>query len=253
MPRMTKDEALEVLRRRPLYNVEFKDAKHWLDLHFRDAFRDQVAKPFLWNVRSDSLPREVHDLRWLYWSIHRVPSLQRKVRACKADDPCLTAMILFLNEWNEAAALLVEAKKEAIKGRKPSTTPRKTQPRTLENTGTCPCCGHNVKLNRGRILDHGFTLQFNQRNGKCFGVGYNPWEISPKGKIDMRTAVAASLETRRAQHAKLLEAGEPKPGTEEAKLLARLTSDIRYDVCTIELLDAEINFWKPAPLPGAKS
>jgi len=253
MPAITKEQAIETLQRRPLYNRDFQVIKDSLNRQFRNAHEREVRAPFFHNGRYQTVPESVRELDYLDWSLHRVPGLIKKVAACKSNDPTLTAMTLLLRDWEDVAVLLAKTKTDVIKGRKPSATPRKTEPRTLDNTGTCPCCGHNVKLNGGRIVDHGFTLEFNQRNGKCFGVGYRPWEISPRGKVDLRAAVESTLEIRRAQYAKLLEDEAPKPGSKEASLLAKLAHNIRYDAKTVELLDEEINFWKATPLPGKRS
>lgn len=61
-----------------------------------------------------------------------------------------------------------------------------SKPRTRENTGTCPCCFRNIKLKRQGdeylIVLHGYERPgWGQVHGKCLGVGYQPFELSPKG------------------------------------------------------------------------
>lgn len=85
-------------------------------------------------------------------------------------------------------ARFVEAKARVVKARKPSTAPRKTPARTLDNTGTCACCGQNVKLDSGRIVMHGYTIRWGFQSGSCFGVGYLPIEVSDEG---LRAALQA--------------------------------------------------------------
>lgn len=69
--------------------------------------------------------------------------------------------------------------------------PSKPGARTLDDTGTCPACFRNMKLVNNRIIRHGWSLQgdrvrggYSWHSGPCFGVGYDPWEVSPKGTID---------------------------------------------------------------------
>lgn len=73
----------------------------------------------------------------------------------------------------------------------------------LENTGTCPVCGRTQKLRvpaRGDrtlplMVDHGYQLSDaggwgfragGERVGSCWGVGFPPWELSPRGLMDFR-------------------------------------------------------------------
>lgn len=241
MPRMTNEQALEILNTRPLYNRDFQDAKSVLTLAFERAHQEEVRKPFIWANRWETLPEAIRELDYLDWSLHRVPGLQKKVRACKADDPCLTAMVLLLNEWEGVATTLAAAKKDAIKGRKPSTTPRKTKIRTLENTGTCPVCSRNIKLRYDdAMVDHGFTLRYGFRNGKCSGVGKLPWEVSPQGKIDFISGLVAY---RAEVAAKTPE--DDKAQRNRDRLIEWITADIAFHQNMI------LN-WEPAPLPGTK-
>jgi len=55
--------------------------------------------------------------------------------------------------------------------------------RTLENTGTCPCCFKNQKLKGGGMVLHGYRAPGLGAGfqGNCFGVGYPPFEVSAEG------------------------------------------------------------------------
>ena len=66
-------------------------------------------------------------------------------------------------------------------------------PRTLINTGTCPACFRNTKLVQGRMMRHGWRVGGRRQrgvtgmswhSGPCFGVGYEPFEVSPQGTKD---------------------------------------------------------------------
>lgn len=56
--------------------------------------------------------------------------------------------------------------------------------RTRDRTGSCPVCFQNVKLapNTNTIVLHGYKRPgYGQVQGKCFGVGFLPFELSSEG------------------------------------------------------------------------
>ena len=56
--------------------------------------------------------------------------------------------------------------------------------RDLTNTGTCPVCGGNYKLDGAGIGHHGFRRPGDgMLHGSCFGVAYLPWEQSAEGAL----------------------------------------------------------------------
>jgi len=65
-----------------------------------------------------------------------------------------------------------------------------TKTRTLDNTGTCPICERNIKLDKsGYIVDHGYKLThagqwLGWRMSSCYGTGYWPYERSREGVVD---------------------------------------------------------------------
>ena len=107
-------------------------------------------------------------------------------------DPNNTPMPSFWT-WAYKNGLQQEAQ-DALAGAVRAPKPLAPGARTLDGTGTCPACMHNVKMTRERIMRHGWSVQGNRgrgdyggswHTGPCFGVGYEPWEISPKGAIDL--------------------------------------------------------------------
>lgn len=240
-----KEKAVAVLSQRPLYNVDFKSAKDKLNFAFEEAYKKAVREVFFYDGKWEDLPQDVRELDYKDWSLHRLPGLLKAVNACKFcyanSHPCLDAMVQFLEDWQEAFEVLQAAKKDKVMGRKPRTEPRRTPERTLENTGTCPCCGKNVKMNGGRLVDHGFTLKFGWRNGMCFGVNEQPWEVSPEGKvkyIDALVRQAEKLEDLTVE----MEKKSDSDRVSEAAYLRRVAASEQ------KLVDE----WKPQTLPGEK-
>ena len=61
----------------------------------------------------------------------------------------------------------------------------KAEPRTRENTGTCPVCFNNIKVQKGEMVIHGYKRPgTGQTHGRCFGVGYPPFELKVTGTKD---------------------------------------------------------------------
>jgi len=61
----------------------------------------------------------------------------------------------------------------------------KAVPRTRESTGSCSVCFQNIKLRNGTLVLHGYKRPgHGSAVGNCFGVGYEPFELSSKGCKD---------------------------------------------------------------------
>lgn len=235
-----KETAIEVLSTRPLFNVDFKNAKDLLNRAFEEEKETEISEPFFYG-RGDDFPQEITDLYWKSWSLHHLGSLKTAAIAVKSNDPVMTAIHLFLNRWEEAYEVLNRSRKDVIKGRKPSTTPRKSKERTLDNTGTCPVCGKNVKLDHnGSIVAHGYTVGYGYQQGNCNGVSYAPWEVSPHGRINHIQALSA--------YATRLEDGtisEKMDDRQRNSLVRQLRQDAEWH-------QNLVNGWKAGTLPGTK-
>ena len=149
---------------------------------------------------------------------------------------------------------------------------RKTQPKARSGAGTCPCCFRNIKLkerpDRPEMVLHGYQRPgWGQVEGRCFGVGYPPFEISTEGTehlvkhLEIRIAQTSgflrklkggeitSLGVAQHRTMRLVEQGDPDwEQTLESRIketertLTGLQSDIR-------MLDKLIREWKQQPLP----
>jgi hypothetical protein len=148
-----------------------------------------------------------------------------------------------LGAYSEICAKFVAAKGRVVKARKPSTEPRKTPARTLDNTGTCACCGQNVKLDRGLIVAHGYTIRWGFQSGSCLGVSFDPIEVSDEG---LRVALLV-YEHHLAVARLSLEYGA-LTRRERAELEGRVSGS----KSAIAHYTAAIRDWAPRPLPSEK-
>lgn len=152
--------------------------------------------------------------------------------------------------------------------------------RDLTNTGTCPVCEGNFKGAKN-LVHHGYQRPGDGFiHGDCFGVGYEAWELSPKGAIDyLAQAVRPHLEGAKAHLAKL-QAGEitkfhkqvrtggwnsPKTTVEVTResdayefenmlksAIYNAERDVAWTEREIARIETRITNWKPDVLPEIK-
>lgn len=82
------------------------------------------------------------------------------------------------------------------------------KPRTRDNTGTCPCCFRNIKLKeRGQAhpetVLHAYQRPSWSAVGKCHGVDFPPFEMSPEGTKYLVSVLVKEVEKNKAHLAKL--------------------------------------------------
>lgn len=163
--------------------------------------------------------------------------------------------------------LLDQAKPLIKKGKAQSQLPSSKPARTLENTGTCPICGKNVKLSPcGLLVSHGYSRGEGYHTADCFGRGYEPLEISYVALEDF-ISMLESYKTKEDLHLFQLLRNEvtslyskqfKKHISEgEAGWKQTLTSHIyktRTNINTAELdirmRKEQVANWKPGTLPG---
>ena len=98
--------------------------------------------------------------------------------------------------WLTKETLLVERASAALGLKTPDEerVERDYKARDWTNTGTCPCCFANVKLRDGDIVLHGYVRPGDGYTvGKCFGVRYEPYEVSTKGTENLRAIYKGDL------------------------------------------------------------
>ncbi len=160
------------------------------------------------------------------------------------------------------------------------------KPRTRDNTGSCPCCLRNIKLHEVRgvgytnpvkemtephpaMVLHGYERPgHGSINGKCFGVDYPPYEISPAGTIAFRDQVILPRIAMNQNYLARLQAGEVdsinlgslfharvvskgEAGWERA--VKQKTAEVESELKGLErdrkTLQRLIDTWKVRPLP----
>ncbi len=252
-----------------IWNADFKEIKDSASYNFELARRSVMHTIYLGgsSVSDSGVDQE------LYYNtpsnMHGLQSKKfHKLLDSAGESDLAKAVQELVRVWKPVSDLLVELKPTIKKGRKPSTDPTKTPARTLENTGTCACCGRNVKLTGGNIVDHGFKLKWGWggRMGSCFGVAYPAVEISDKGlkavllalqveeiqitkRIDNVENDRCSISTGSHRGAGTVAVGDPSYPRYKRNELVSLRSSLHYMEKDIARLTSEISEWKPTPLP----
>jgi len=253
-----------------IYNVDWNDLKSSVNGALTHGYKAVTSEPYLALPRDENtgeragVPREVS--LELYYAqgpqIHanmdrKIAKLEKKFAdhwMVKAARDYLDTVQPLIDDMNAIKATLTKA-------RKPREGARKTEERTIENTGTCSVCGRNIKRDaRGNIVDHGYRIAWHERSGGCYGVSYKPIEISPEGAVSYLAVIRDMLE--RAE--KVVAEFEAKYTEDERKYQTQLwskderkrfynaESTVRHagrDVTRFEKIIAE---WKETPLPDAK-
>lgn len=266
-----------------IYNVDYQDWKDYANRAYESAKSEKVREPFFNAGKYEGRTEQERDIEdAVSYGLHQFPSKKLLKLIEKADEtPMVSAVIELIAEWKPVGDTIKALKPMVIKGRKPSTEPRKTPERTLDNTGTCsdPMCSRNVKLRKdGKITDHGYTIRWGFQSGNCFGVGYDPIEVSTEGLV----AVKESCERGRDNLLKSLAALEagPKTLTENKKVsfaynaprkdfiyeagtpeyktllsnrLGETKRNLKHCESHIKMCQERIANWEPKALPGDKT
>jgi hypothetical protein len=259
-----------------IYNVSFNEWKTYGGSRMLEADIDAIREEFTyagkWESRMDD---EMAIIDALNYNITQFPSkkLEKALETVmnhSCENPVMLAVDELVDKWEVVGDKFRTLKGMIVKGRKPSTTPRVTPVRTLDNTGTCPVCGANVKMSGGKIVSHGFTIKYGWQEGNCFGVGYDPIEVSDEGVVAYRAMILDMVQDRVMSKIKLItnrlviiicnDHGEVvishRDGEDGYQRILDLRcmnidSDIRHMNRDIAMRDKMIKVWKAQPLPDA--
>lgn len=256
------------LKEKEIYNVDYKDAKSILNSAFESAvqryrrkFIDYIHANYPDGYGKWETPEAmaVHDLVSGTYQAAKALRTLKKIKVAKALKEDYDALLQIYSEGVELNETFKKLKKYVVMGRRPETDPDViAKRRTIENTGTCSCCDMNVKLDdAGKIFWHGYQVKWKQFVGKCHGVHFLPFEISPEGAISYLSMIQNELKQRLIALPKLevkLPSFYADQGAfDDAKsalwqaewTIRQLKSDVKH-------FTNKIQTWKKQPLPDAK-
>ena len=245
---LLKTSAIEALERQ-LADEEAAMFEQWVKATYPEYADPDTRRGGVWRSLSEAYSKTKQGKGSLSGQIYSVQQANTKVLLgyCRKAATLFPADARFdvvraaLAQVTPLMEKLDAVKPLIVKGRKPSETPN-LNARTIEHTGTCGCCNRNIKLTEGgRIWDHGYSIEGRGHGyssgykvgGSCFGVGYEPIEVSPKVWQDMQAGMEQALVTLPERIARL-----------EAKQCLRDYPE------SIAQLKVDIAAWTPRPLPG---
>lgn len=220
-----------------IYNVEYKDSYQDISRAVEEAF-DCHSSQHREEFRAERQSWDATDPRMYLWyhpSFANVSgALKKLVKKFEGKDQQVDAFLPVLREAVALLELCKSAKPFIKKGRRPNINKTEADIAAENfNTGVCAICGHRQKLDDVTdMVMHGYQMsEYNHagyRVGKCFGVGYKPYELSNEANV----AFAPVLESHRAGIIKAL-ATLPKLTSIDAKADKweggrRTTIDVTY-------------------------
>lgn len=146
--------------------------------------------------------------------------------------------------------------------------------RSRDNTGSCPCCMRNIKLEPGMkhpvMVLHGYRRPGSGSTvGRCPGVAYPPYELSSEGTIHLRDdilkpaikrmkAMIADLDADKVDEVpayfKSVKRSEVSPDAWERAVKewrGRIANELSTNEKTLQIAEHLISTWKLQPLPEA--
>jgi hypothetical protein len=232
-----------------IWNVEFEEAKHFFS-SVCEASMDTVKDAHRKTIPTANYAQfeNEHEVGYMF-SPHLAGSYVKKIngwlkRKKITDNTQLQNLLALFGEVAALYAQLNSTKPYIEKGRKPN--PNAIQP-DLSHTGHCGICQahsgitHVTKLGQGnKLVDHGFQIStgwghyLGFRNGHCFGVGYQPLELSCEANQDFLTSLRNQLKTSEKRLAELktgtatIPVQERVPGSSRPVQVWVGPSDARY-------------------------
>lgn len=242
-----------------IYNVDYKSWKDYANRGYENAVSAKVRSPFFHCGEYENRTERERDIEnAVPHGLHQFPSKKLlKLIEGANETPMVSAVIELIATWKPVSDTVKALKPMVVMGRKPSTDPRKTPERTLENTGTCSVCEMNVKLDKGQhIVAHGYTIQWGFQSGNCHGVRFKAFELSSEGAISwkdhLERALEIALENAEALPALIAAETDAKMKRDLQQGLANNKATVRFAPADIARLEKKIATWEPKALPDAK-
>jgi hypothetical protein len=199
-PRFQQELAVleQGLADKKIWNVQLNDAKYRIS-HGIDEAAEFYANPFYEQRRNERDNWDSNDPRFdisMFMNTTSAPKLLRNLEKKNGyNNPTILTYMEFLREVVQIGTLIKALKPYVVKGRRPvEKTEEQLRDETF-NTGMCAICARRQKLEMslGMVM-HGYQMSdYNHagyRIGKCFGVGYKPYELSNEANVTFAPVLA---------------------------------------------------------------
>ena len=247
-------------------NSRYNEIKASLSWEFEKA--DQKAREEILKLRTGAESDTEKNLTDLYYAL---PGSIYQIRRFSKDlvnyPSAPQRSKELVEDFLKVQDLLDQAKPLIKKGKAQSQLPSSKPARTLENTGTCPICGKNVKLSPcGLLVSHGYSRGEGYHTADCYGRGYEPLEISYvalEDFISMLESYKAKEELHEfqllrnqvnslysKQFKKHIFEGETGWNQTRTSHIYETRNNINSAELDIRMRKEQVANWKPGTLPG---
>lgn len=269
MARYTRDEMLQKLRDltdKPLvYKTEVDDAKYHLANVF-DAEKRKIGEAFThagqWQSLSEA-ERKVdlpYELRHLFGKKF-IKSIDDAKAALGRSTPYIDAVGHMVSELSPLHTLMQNLIERQVKGRRPAESTKKIIGTRTQLRAICPVCFRQQAVDEnGRMVAHGYTLQYGFQNGTCMGHRLDHFGTVTGRKTAERIAGDAERRERALlEKAERLKAGDTSiplydrkgkaienPTTRDRNnAAAMLEGDARMAAAHAKFVHSQIAGWQP--------
>lgn len=167
------------------------------------------------------------------------------------------ATVSHRNRWRPLYQALQDLIARQVKGRKPVERTKKVIGTRKQLRAVCPCCFKDHAVQGGRLVAHGYTLDYGFQNGNCRGVGKMHFGTTEGVQFtqDLIREVEASIE-RQKERCVLIGKRELKPLDQRGIIIEvptqrqwdafmyQIESQIRSDLFYTEFLQKMVSEWK---------
>ena len=156
---------------RDVYKVEVDEAKWALTHAFESDVKRAKEDTYLSIPHED---RSASDARLYfdapYSMVHWYGKKWAKALGEAQDSALKSELIRIRDLYESTFQLLQSLAARQIKGRKPAPKKEVIATRT-QLRAICPCCFRQQAVRNGRLVAHGYTLDYGYKNGECRGTG----------------------------------------------------------------------------------
>ena len=206
-----RDMVAELAAKEVVFKVEVDTIKYHVSSAY-DADKNKVREEFTYAGRWQKLTEAEQALDLPYSLVHLYGKKFAKTLEAAGDTAFTAAIRALRSDWEETNLHMIDLGARAVKGRRPVESNRVVIGTRVQYRAICPCCFNDQAIVNGGMADHGFQVQWNSRQGRCFGTGRAHFGTE-EGKAVAQYLMEAELETAAASKlaAQMLRDGSALP------------------------------------------
>lgn len=268
MTRYTRDEMLQKLRdlsEKPVvYKTEVDDAKYHLSRVY-DAAKRGIGEAFTHAGQWEKLSKVEnaidlpYELRHLFGKKF-IKSIDDAKAELGRSTPYIDAVGHMISDMSPLNTLMQALIERQVKGRRPVESTKKVIGTRTQLRAVCPICFRQHAIDGGRMVAHGYTLDYGFQNGTCYGHREPHFGTVEGRKVTENQITAINTQADNVQKnadaiekdptsATILDKGGFKieaPTARDIYLhVEKLRSSVRSMRAYVTMLQGRVDAWKP--------